>query len=78
MPKHYVTFGQIHTHRVNGFTLDCDSVACFEAKDRDEGREKAFNYFGNKFSTSYQGKEFTKEILKYFPRGIIEIDKSHA
>lgn len=74
MAKHYVTFGQIHTHRVNGKTLDCNSVASYEAKDYSEGRTKAFEYFGDKFFTDYHDEEFNKEDLQYFPRGIINID----
>lgn len=73
MPKHYVTFGQIHVHRVNGVTLDCDSVACFEARDASHGRELAFEYFGDKFFTDYHDSQFPKEDLVYFPRGIITI-----
>lgn len=74
MPKHYVTFGQQHTHRVNGITLDCDSVACYEAKDYSEGRTKAFELFGTKFFTDYHDTQFPMEDLHYFPRGIINID----
>jgi len=74
MPKHYVTFGPVHTHRVNGITLDCDSVACYEAEDYSEGREKAYKLFGVKFFTDYHDTAFNMENLKYFPRGIINID----
>jgi len=74
MARHYVTFGQTHTHRVNGITLDCDSVACYEAKDYAEGRNKAFELFGPKFCFDYHDKDFDMEDLKYFPRGIINID----
>ena len=72
--KHYVTFGQQHTHRVNGITLDCDSVDCYKAKNATEGREKAFEYFGNKFFTDYHNEQFDMESLHYFPRGIIQIN----
>lgn len=74
MSKHYVTFGQVHTHRVNGITLDCDSVALYEAENVQEGREKAFEYFGDKFFTDYHDEQFNMEDLVYFPRGIIRID----
>lgn len=74
MPKHYVTFGQIHTHRVNGITLDCDTVACYEAEDVQDGRNKAFKYFGDKFFTDYHDTQFNMEDLKFFPKGIINID----
>jgi hypothetical protein len=74
MAKHYVTFGQVHAHRVNGITLDCDSVALYEAETAQEGRDKAFEYFGDKFFTDYHNTEFDTEDLKYFPRGIINIE----
>ena len=67
--KIYVTFGQIHVHSVNGKTFDKDSVAMFDAKDYGDGRKKAFEYFDNKFFTTY-----TKEPdMSFFPRGIIEV-----
>lgn len=74
MANHYVTFGQNHTHRVNGKTLDCDSVAMYKAKNYKEGREKAFEYFGGEFFTDYHANEFNMEDLEYFPRGIINIE----
>jgi len=74
MPRHYVTFGQGHTHRVNGYTLDCNSVASFEAKDYSNGREKAVEYFGDKFFTDYHDKAFNMTNLHWWPRGIINID----
>jgi hypothetical protein len=74
MAKHFVTFGQDHVHALNGKTLDKDCVASFEAKDWKEGRERAFELFGPKFCFEYHDREFTEDILKYFPRGIIDID----
>lgn len=74
MKNHYVTFGQIHTHRVNGKTLDCDTVAVFKAEDWKDGRKKAFEYFGDKFFTDYHGTEWDQDDLKYFPKGYIYIN----
>jgi hypothetical protein len=74
MPKHYVTFGQKHAHRINGITVDCDTVACYEAKDEEDGRNKAFEYFDGKFFTDYHDKAFNMEDLHYFPKGIVNID----
>ena len=34
MAKHYVTFGQNHTHWINNQTLDCDCVAVFESSSK--------------------------------------------
>lgn len=70
--KHYVTFGQAHAHRVQGKTLDCDTVAVYEAASWEEGREKAFDLFGDKFFTNYHGDEWNEaEMLPYFPRGYV-------
>lgn len=75
MAKHYVTLGQEHTHRINNITVDCDCIVSYEAIDAKDGREKAHKYFGIKFAFDYHDNEFKQENLKYFPRGIIEIDK---
>ena len=46
-----------------------DSVAMFEAENYSDGRKKAFEYFDNKFFTTY-----TEEPdMSFFPRGIIEL-----
>lgn len=78
MPRHYVTFGQQHTHRINGITLDCDSVASYEATDARDGINKAFEYFGGDFFTDYHAESFNMEDLKYFPRGIVNIDEPES
>lgn len=69
--KHYVTFGQVHTHRVQGKTLDCDTVAVYEAESSEEGRKKAFDLFGDKFFTNYHADEWDEDDLLYFPRGYV-------
>jgi hypothetical protein len=73
MKNHYVTFGQNHTHRVNGKTLDCDTVAVFKADNYQEGRRIAFEYFGDKFFTDYHNTAWQEDDLKYFPKGYIYI-----
>ena len=77
MSRHYVTFGQEHTHRINGITLDCDTVACYDAINADAGRRLAFDTFGDKFFTDYHGDKFPMEDLHYFPKGIVNIDERH-
>lgn len=71
MEKHYVTMGQTHTHSINGRTIDKDCVVVFEVENYEQGREKCFEYFGDKFATSYHGKEWKEDNLKFFPRGYI-------
>lgn len=73
MPKHYVTFGQTHTHSVNGKTLDKDTVAVFDASSYRDGRNKAFEYFGAEFCFDYHGNDWRKDNLKYFPKGYVNL-----
>lgn len=72
--KTYITFGQSHVHAVNGKTFDKDCVAAIESNSEEEGREKAFEYFGDKFCFSYFGKTpDMRYFLRYFHRGVIEV-----
>jgi hypothetical protein len=72
--KTFVTFGQVHTHSVNGIILDKDCVAVLNCKDALDGRMQAHKLFGDKFFTTYYGKNFNKDKLKFFPRGLIELN----
>lgn len=72
--KTYVTFGQEHTHRVNGKLFDKDCVAVIEARDMTEGRQLAFDYFGPKFCFTYNEAGFQRVDMEYFPRGFIEVN----
>ena len=74
MKNHYVTFGQDHAHRVNGKTLDRDTVAVFAAETAQAGRNRAFELFGGKFCFEYHGEEWNESSLKYFPKGYVYID----
>jgi len=65
----YVTFGQIHTHRINGVTLDCDTVA------KVNDREHAFILFGDQFFTNYTEEQITKD-MHYYPKGVVDLTKS--
>lgn len=72
--KIFITFGQIHVHRVNGKTFDCDCVAVIEAENEEEGRKLAFYYFDNKWCFSYPEEKFDlDEHMPYYPRGLIEV-----
>lgn len=74
MPRHYVTFGQEHMHRVNGKVLDKDCVAVFEAENYGAGRERAFELFGPKFCFDYHDKDFDQSSMSFYPRGFINLD----
>ena len=71
--KVYITFGQSHAHAVNSKTFDKDSVAVIECTSYSDGREKAFDYFDNKFHNCYGEEEFDESIMVYFPRGLINV-----
>jgi hypothetical protein len=71
--KQYFTFGQIHVHRVNGKTFDCDCVAEIEAPTKGECRDKMFKLFGDKWCFQYDKEQIDKD-LHYFPRGIIAVE----
>lgn len=74
MSKTYVTFGQIHTHSVNGKTLDKDTIAVINCSNEEQGRTTAFELFGPKFGTSYFDKQWNKDNMKYFPKGYVEVN----
>ncbi len=70
--KLYITFGQDHTHRANNQTFDKDSVAEIECESWVNGRNIAFDLFGDKFATSYDEDQITERFMSHFPRGILK------
>lgn len=74
MPKHYVTFGQSHIHKINGKMLDSDVIARFEANNAEEGRKKAFELFGPQFCFEYHEPYWKQEDMKYYPGGYVDLD----
>lgn len=70
MGRYIITFGQQHTHRVNGTTFDKDSVAVIEAADYHQARDIAFDLFDARFGTSYIEDDFDRQnFIRHFPRG---------
>lgn len=69
MRPYWITFGQIHTHSINGITFDKDCVALIHATDKEAARDNAFELFGNKFCFI---KEFEPD-MSFYPRGIIKL-----
>ena len=67
--KWYITFGQVHVHRVNGKTFDCDCVAVINCDTPKECDKMAFELFKGRFH------EHSSRIppMKYYPRGLIEV-----
>lgn len=74
MPKHYVTFGQVHRHNIQSKRLNADCVARFEAENPYEGRAKAFALFGPKFCFEYHDTAFPQDSMKYYPRGFVDLE----
>ena len=72
MNKYYITFGQVHTHSVNGRTFDKDCVAEIQAKTKNEARDIAMDVFKGVFHQTLDETEIDK-ALQYFPRGIIKL-----
>jgi len=63
----YVTFGQVHVHKINGKTFDKDCVARIKARDMGEAHDMAMALFNGVFC-------FVNEEphLEFYPRGIID------
>ncbi len=63
MKKSYFTFGQNHTHSVNGMTWDKDIIVEIEAEDP---RKVMFDTFGHFWGHEYDNPP----DLRHFPRGV--------
>ena len=72
--KTYVTFGQNHTHSINGKTLDKDCVAVIESPNPQRGRDIAFELFDTKFCFEYSEDHWDDSKMSYFPRGYIKVN----
>lgn len=72
--KTYVTFGQNHKHNINGVIYDKDCVAVIECDSPAEGRQKAFDLFGDKFSFEHPEHHWEAAKMTYFPRGYINVE----
>lgn len=66
MKTSYFTFGQQHTHSVDGFTYDKDIVVKITAECP---RTRMVDWFGDKWSFEYSNPP----NMEYFPRGMKEI-----
>lgn len=66
--KWYFTLGQTHTHRINGVTWDCDLVIAIKGTFA-SARTRMIELCGTAWSGQYEMVN-----LRYFPRGVLEID----
>lgn len=67
--KTFVTFGQVHTHSINGKTFDKNCVAIVNGD-----RDKVFEIFGEKFSFEYSEDSWNEDWMKYYSRGYITVE----
>ena len=72
--KTFVTFGQTHTHSVNGKTLDKDTVAIIESRSSEEGRRIAFQLFDRQFCFEYPEDYWDESSMKHFPKGYVAVN----
>lgn len=74
--KTYITFGQIHTHGINGKTFDHNCIGVIEHPESESGHEIAMDIFDAKFHNAYPEDEWNsmKDPLKYYPRGLIGVN----
>ena len=75
LKKTYITFGQVHVHSVEGKTFDKDCVACIIHDEKVNGRDLAFELFSDKWHQSFEHDHVQDICMKYYPRGIIEVQQ---
>lgn len=65
-----ITFGQAHTHRINEYTFDKDSVGVVEAGNQEEAHSIAMELTNGVFHQCVPEEEYNqKGWAVYFPRG---------
>lgn len=70
MPNFIITFGQRHTHRINNYTFDKDSVAIIEAETCNDAHDIAMDIFNEEFHKCISEEAYDiSDKAKYFPRG---------
>ena len=75
----FVTFGQSHIHRVADKIFDKDCIAVVAHQNKEDGRAKVFELFGDKFCFEYSMEEWErrleqdKNLMTFFPRGYLYI-----
>lgn len=74
--KVYVSFGQVHTHSVNGKTFDKDTIAVIRCSNYHDGRAKAFDYFNGIFHNCWSEEEWGDGSgkLEWFPKGLVPVN----
>lgn len=66
---HFITFGQSHTHTIQGKNINKDTVVMFKAVDAETGRRRAFELFGDQFCFEYHDQEWNPGSITFFSSG---------
>lgn len=70
MKNFIITFGQRHTHRINNYTFDKDSVAVIEAETINDAHDIAMIIFDKVFHQCVPEEKYdVEDWAEYFPRG---------
>jgi len=69
MKNYYISFGQIHTHSVEGKTFDKNCIAVIKAESKSDAHNKAMDIFNGVFCFVYE----EKPDMSFYPRGLIEL-----
>ena len=73
--KHYITFGQKHTHFKNGKLFDKDCVCIIHADTSQEAYDIASKTFGNKYCFLYTEKLWNEKNLMHYKGGYRDLNK---
>ena len=71
MPDFYITFGQNHSHKIDGVTYDRDCVGVIWAENCSQARKIAVENFGYVWCFLYSSIE--EVSLELYPRGLIKV-----
>ena len=69
----YMTFGQIHAHRIGKVTVDANCVAVFPCEE-EVARQYARDHLKNEYMSTYTEDTFDVCDLRYYPRGLVEVE----
>ena len=67
----YITFGQTHTHNIEGVILNKDVVGVVEADSFKDACEIVTNTFGQEYCFSYPEEHWSESKMRFFPDGYI-------
>ncbi len=69
MKTYYITFGQSHTHELNGMLLCKDRVLSVQAEDSEDAHKIARDLFGDDYASVYT----SLPNMSFYPKGMVAI-----